>query len=653
MSTNGDGIGQSSTGPTMSSLSHLPWNMIPVFKPGETEINEYAKKLEFLASLWPPEHLSHLSSRAAMLCEGSAFKKVMRIAPEKLKVNSVDGVKLLVQTLGGIWGKSNLEEKFERFERAIFSTSQRSDESHESYLARHDYQFEELLQMGVGFEEIRAYVLLRNSGLGPEDKKKLIVDADGDLKYKNVVSSLKLLGSRFFHELQSGSKSLSRSKTYDVNAVFEDEVHGEIHDDDVAFVGDTWEDLEPPWDENDPDAIVCLQFEDSLVEALQSDGELAACYNTYLDARKRLSDRNKNRGFWGNSKGFSSGSKGKGKNKGKWGNRFRKPLAQRILESECRRCGQKGHWKAECPLARSSSSAHGNSSQETGAFAGTLDVLSAEAESDMILISHDAQVSDDVQRNVSVVHECYMGIGSKMGIGKNVEHPNVSQVSGPMMSRFVRSLKTLLSPHSEKPNEPSVCVDQPRPDSTETSDVQEVQEKPADVALFVSHGPYGIMDLGASQTVIGRQQVPELFKHLPDEVSRQVQTIPCQTVFRFGNSSTVSCREALLIPLNQWNVKVCIVESKTPFLISNNVFRTLGAMIDTAQDTVLFSKIQISMPLMLTEKKLYLIDFCELIRRAQVKVGKEGHVMESHVRPVMNTVSEEPENLQPDRCQPS
>ena len=114
--TSGTGTGQTvSTG----SLSHLPWNMIPSFRPGETEINEYAKKLEFLASLWPPEHLGQLSSRAAMLCEGSAFKKVMRIDAAKLKVNSVDGVKTLVQTLGGIWGRSNLEEKFERFERAI------------------------------------------------------------------------------------------------------------------------------------------------------------------------------------------------------------------------------------------------------------------------------------------------------------------------------------------------------------------------------------------------------------------------------------------------------------------------------------------------------------------------------------------------------
>ena len=232
-----DGPIQSSSGFTSTSLSHLPWSMIPSFKPGETEINEYSKKLEFLASLWPPEHLSHLSSRAAMLCEGSAFKKVMRIAPEKLKVNSVDGVKLLVQTLGGIWGKSNLEEKFERFERAIFSTVQRSDESHESYLARHDYQFEELLQMGVGFEEVRAYVLLRNSGLHAEDKKKLIVDADGDLRYQKIVSSLKLLGSRFFHELQSGNKTVSRSKTYDVNAVFEDEIQREPTEDDLPLLG--------------------------------------------------------------------------------------------------------------------------------------------------------------------------------------------------------------------------------------------------------------------------------------------------------------------------------------------------------------------------------------------------------------------------------
>eukprot|EP00435_Cladocopium_sp_Y103_P057800 s570_g20.t1 len=177
------------------------------------EINEYTKKLEFLAGLWPPEHLSHLAARAAMMCKGSAFKRVMRIDPPKLKVNSTEGVKLLVTTLGGIWGKSNLEEKFERFERAIYTTVQRQDEAHESYLARHDFHFEELLQMGVGISEVRAYVLLRNSGLGSEDKKEMIVDAQGNLEYKNIVSALKLLGSKFFHEMVSTQKKQEEFRT--------------------------------------------------------------------------------------------------------------------------------------------------------------------------------------------------------------------------------------------------------------------------------------------------------------------------------------------------------------------------------------------------------------------------------------------------------
>ena len=144
----------------------------------------------------------------------------------------------LVTTLGGIWGRSTLEDKFERFERAIFTTIQRPDETHESYLARHDFQFEELLQMGVGFKEMRAYILLRNSGLNAEDKKKLIVDSQGNLAYEEIVSSLKLLGSKFFHEVQSGSKTSMRSKTYDVNVALEEEWGN--NDDDVAFMGETW-----------------------------------------------------------------------------------------------------------------------------------------------------------------------------------------------------------------------------------------------------------------------------------------------------------------------------------------------------------------------------------------------------------------------------
>lgn len=133
----------------------------------------------------------------------------------------------------------------------------------------------------------------------------------------------------------------------------------------------------------------------------------------------------------------------------------------------------------------------------------------------------------------------------------------------------------------------------------------------------MSHGPFGILDLGASQTVIGKQQVQEVLQGLPAEVAKRVQKVPCDTIFRFGNNSTVNCQYALLVPLAQWHVKICVVNSKTPFLLSNNVFRTLGAQIDTAHDSVFFSKINIRMPLKLSEKKLYLLDFCTLVRKSQ------------------------------------
>ena len=94
--------------------------------------------------------------------------------------------------------------------------------------------------------------------------------------------------------------------------------------------------------EGDEEALIVHQFEDSLIDAVQSDPDLCVFMSTYSEARRRLTEKTKCRGFWRiNPKGKG---KGKSKNKG-----YRKPLAMRIAESHCRPCGQKGHWKAACP----------------------------------------------------------------------------------------------------------------------------------------------------------------------------------------------------------------------------------------------------------------------------------------------------------------
>ena len=130
--------------PTVNVTPQLPWSSIPKFTPGTTNIKEYTQKLKFLAAMWPDEYLSQLAPRDALLVEGTAFRKVSRLDPSKLRVNDRSGAALLVNTIGGSWRATELEERYEYFEKALYGTVQRHDEAHNSYFSRMEANFVEL-----------------------------------------------------------------------------------------------------------------------------------------------------------------------------------------------------------------------------------------------------------------------------------------------------------------------------------------------------------------------------------------------------------------------------------------------------------------------------------------------------------------------------
>ncbi|CAE7423916.1 RE1 [Symbiodinium sp. CCMP2592] len=347
-----------STGPTTAEGStgfQLPWAAIPKFIPGTTDVTEYSRKLEFLAAMWPKEHLSLLAPRAALQVEGTAFKKIASLPPDKLKSSDESGIKLLVSTLGGSCGKTDLEAKYDVFEKALYGTVQKQDETNDSYLARHDVHFEELLSQSVTFEQVRAYILLRQSQLTSEDRKKIILELGGSLDYKKVCSSIRLLGSRFFADLQG--QRVVKSRTYDANVVEEPPEEGEKMVPAMtasAAVEEAEVDLDEGFMEamlasEDQDALQVQAFEEELESFFQDTPELQEALVSYMEARNRLLAKKKSR-FWpiGGSKGAPKGGrsfKGGGKGKGK----HREQLLARIARSNCRICGEKRHWKAECP----------------------------------------------------------------------------------------------------------------------------------------------------------------------------------------------------------------------------------------------------------------------------------------------------------------
>ena len=634
-----------------STGSQLPWHLIPHFSPGETDLTEYARRLEFLAGIWPSEYLNQLAPRAALQCKGSAFQKVVRLDTEKLKVNSLDGVKLLVTTLGGVWGKTVLEDKYEKFERAIFGISQKSDETNESYLARHEVLFEDLISQGATLSDMRAYILLRNSALVSEDKKRVVIEAQGHLKYEEVTKAIRMLGAKFFQEVQGNVKQ-SRTKTYDVNHVEGDEevFYGEevqygfsVENADVSEYA-----MEQFLSENDEDALVVQQFEDALIDTIQSDGEMNAFMNSYVEARRKLTEKAKFRGFWPVR---SKGGGKKGKSKG-FNARGRKPLAVRIAESECRLCGQKGHWKAERPRKSQNAttgSSLGSRTQPTNMMISATDADDDEA--DVFLVESLVHDASDVLQSVqdpshvtiqSHSHDVFTCEGNNHNGDKN-------KLGNPRNCRFyvqVRDRLSFLCQHMgvqtpSRKNEDGTSETTPSPecwsndsvhasaDGFQVSSVQpaaptdallqkasmNAPETPANEqsVLFATHQTIGILDLGASQTVMGRYQVDEFLELLPEAARCRVFEQPVDMSFRFGNNSVVPCRVALMVPVDRFWIKIAVVDTKTPFLISNNVCRSLGAVIDTTNQTICFRELDCTMPLTLSGKKLFLLDFSELV----------------------------------------
>ena len=173
----------------------------------------------------------------------------------------------------------------------------------------------------------------------------LPIDADaagsGDSSIQKVGSAIRMLGAGFFHDVTGVKRT--KLKTYDqatlmAESVGEDESAHDVYaaEDDVMNEDEMMETL---LSEGDHDATSISDFENAASEVIQNDEELAAAFNTYTEARKRLSEKFCYRGFWPVSQGDKTKGHAKGKVKGKFQkghSSTRKSLEQRILSSRCR-----------------------------------------------------------------------------------------------------------------------------------------------------------------------------------------------------------------------------------------------------------------------------------------------------------------------------
>ena len=593
--------------------------LVPTFDPSKDDLQEYTKKVKLLMKMWPDGKWTELATRLILGCSGTAFQK-LQLSSEKVTSNSQASIQSIIEILGGQWGQIPLERKYETAEKALFRCVQRPDETNDSYLARTDVLWQEMLSREIKLEELQSYIVLRGSNLNAEDKKRVVLECEASSEAKltmtRVSAAIRLLGAGFFQEVTTGKKT-SKLKTYDGNAtMFTDQVEGE----ETFMTADMSEEIpeEEVMDilvQGDEDAILISDFESAATDLVQSDEELAAAFTAYTDARRRLSDKMKSRGFWpiaqkGKSKGGGKFVKGKFS---KGHGTSRKSLQQRIMESRCRLCNKVGHWKAECPLRNDAGNNAARSSQAPTSFVQ----VSAEANEPTALSMEFLQLPLMTETPIDVTQQ-YIASGfvqqassakgsidPKAKLAQSLGRWNQSVAVEPLPSRIDDIAKIRASLRHR------VCNSEPDPR-------QSVNVSSEAAVCFATHGSFGVLDLGATKTVIGSNQVSDFLSSLHPKVRKTVKRCACNITFRFGNQGTLKSEHAMIVPIEGMLLKIAIVPGSTPFLLSNTLLRALEAVIDTKAQVIVAGKSGRTVPLTLTSKGLFLVDLNDLI-------GQPGH----------------------------
>ena len=522
------------------------WNLLPSFDPMVDDAREYSQKVRFLHGVIPVKDRSQLAPRLAMLCKGTAWSQVKSIDPSKL-TDPDQGVSALLSALSS-WEESEEMVTFEKFERAMYKICQKVDESTLSYVNRLGVAFAELGDH-VTVKDFHAFILLRQSCLSTDDKKKILTMTGGKMETKLIDQAMRSLATKVL-----AGPNDPKKKIYPVNYT-EDEVNEQPEPNESAWVAhheeeDDWDHVEQLAQQGDEDALTIQTFEQDLEDLFQSTPDLQSALVTYQEARQKLTERKKFRGFWPSSK--FSGSKGKGKGKKGFSKSSfqsgKSSLLDRISRTHCKLCGERGHWKAECP----------NKTKES--------VNVAVSGSSTIIEEHSWQSSSDVifeetcpqSSLLNVVHTCYFVSNdrSPKEVDKSQTHKWMNQAISFMSHRINRRKAT----RDEKTNQ-----------SSARAMCDSHVESPQNIAYHAAvDGSYAVLDTGASRSVIGSELVPSLLKDLPAEVCSGIREAPSHVGFRFGNNEILHSHSQLQIPSlsGKKRVKLIVevVPGTTPFL---------------------------------------------------------------------------------------
>ena len=343
---------------------------------------------------------------------GIAWKQIEPIA-ESISDDKDKGFERLIEALDRTFKYDERVEQPRAFEKFFYSLSRRGEQTLMSYCTEHRECLREVEKHDIRLpKEVTGWLLLRRSGLTQEQKQLVQSQCGPTLEEDKVEQAMYYLfgqdyrGRVGYSHLQrptgrgKGNSRWKKPQTaytaYDLQENYDDQTEElyEAADEDYEPYED--EEYEGAYYEDDPmeeEGLYAAQ-EDDLPD--MDDPEWEECYATYLDARRRFAELKTNRGFYpvvaltdtnaahGTSfqrpippKSKGKGSKSKSKpppQKGDAKSRGKAATTSMAKPGTCLRCGQLGHYAAQCPQTakRSTTTTSTSSSKKTKGETGMM-----------------------------------------------------------------------------------------------------------------------------------------------------------------------------------------------------------------------------------------------------------------------------------------
>ena len=124
--------------------------------------------MKFIHSICPAKDKTMLAPRLAMLMKGTAWAQIRATDTTKL-ADPEQGIQVLLSSVA-TWEEAAELQTYEKFDRAIYKIIQKNDETNMSFVNRLNVAFQDLGEVTV--KEMKAFILLKQSALTPDDKCK-------------------------------------------------------------------------------------------------------------------------------------------------------------------------------------------------------------------------------------------------------------------------------------------------------------------------------------------------------------------------------------------------------------------------------------------------------------------------------------------------